>query len=138
MKGKVLENIVLAVGLLVIGSAVFLMFIDTDGKVAQRINLIFSIGFIFYIAYSYLLSRNLNSEIRDLETHVNNLKEEVSRKRETIAEKDTEIGRLQSALTEKEATLETQKSELAKTQKQLESVQQKLKALEKANANTAD
>ena len=93
MKGKTLENIVLALGLLVIASAVFLMYIDTDGVVAESVNLIFSIGFIIYIAYSYILSNNLNSEIRGLEINVQNLKEEVGRQKSTIATRDKTIAK---------------------------------------------
>lgn len=119
MRGKTLENIVLAVGLLVILAAIFLMFIDTKGVASRGINIIFSIGFIFYIGYSYILSQNLNTEIRELQKHVNNLKEEVVRKQEditrltqTVASQKTELDDLSNTLAQAESTIAVQNEKL--------------------------
>lgn len=126
MKGKTLENIVLGLGVLVIGAAVFLMYIDTGGLKASSVNFIFSIGFIIYIAYSYILSNNLNNEIRELEKHVHNLKEEVGRQKETIAKRDksisdlrVEIAELNKNLTETQAELSAKTEALLGAQKEI-------------------
>ncbi len=44
MGTKLIENIVLIIGLLVVGSAVFLMYFDDNGTAAKSINIVFSIG----------------------------------------------------------------------------------------------
>ena len=129
MKGKTLENIVLGLGILVIGAALFLMYVDTNGVAAKSINIIFSTGFIIYIAYSYILSNNLNNEIRGLEKHVQNLKEEVGRQKETIAKRDSSIANLHaevSNLTENMASIQT---ELTEKSEALEAANTALEAL---------
>ena len=133
MKGKLLENIVLAVGLLIIATASFLMFFDKTGEAAQRINLIFASGFIVYIIYSYLLSQNLNGEIYELKKHVSNLKEEVARLTKTVSDRDTtianqkqEINALTTDLKHTQAALETKENEIIKAHAEIASLHEKL------------
>jgi peptidoglycan hydrolase CwlO-like protein len=130
MKGKTLENIVLAVGLLVIGAALFLMYIDRDGVAARSINIIFSIGFIIYIAYSYILSNNLNGEISALTKHVNNLKEEVGRQKATIAKRDAHIAEQQTQITTLNQAHESLKIELENKEQALEKAYKHIAELE--------
>ena len=132
MKGKLLENIVLAVGLLIIATASFLMFFDETGQAAQRINLIFASGFIVYIIYSYLLSQNLNGEIYNLKKHVANLKEEVARLTQTVANRDAtitrkkqEISTLSEDLARTQSALETKENELLKAKAEIASLKEK-------------
>lgn len=124
MKGKLLENIVLGVGLLVIALATFLMFADKDGSAAGSINIIFATGFIIYIAYSYLLSKNLNEEIYQQKKQITNLKDEINRLKQNLAQR--------------EATINAQTTEISGLQTDLktnEEAREKLaEALKKANS----
>ncbi len=138
MKGKTLENIVLALGLLVIASAVFLMYIDTNGIAAQSVNLIFSIGFIIYIAYSYILSNNLNSEIRGLEVNVQNLKEEVIRQEGIVATRDKTVAKQKHELKDLTEKVASTEAELNAKTSLLEEANARILALQKEAEKEAE
>jgi len=131
MKGKTLENIVLGLGVLVIGAAIFLMYIDSSGIAAKKVNFIFSAGFIIYIAYSYILSNNLNGEISALGKHVNNLKEEVGRQKATIANRDQSITQLNVDVNDLTAKLTETQTELASKTEALDLATAELTELKK-------
>jgi len=130
MKGKLLENLTLAVGVITILAAVFLMYIDTEMVAAPKINLLFSIGFIFYIAYSFILSRNLNEEISGLEKHVSNLKEEVSRLNSTIGEKNNQISAQQNEIGTLKVAVDKAEKQKATVSKELKEAQKRVAELE--------
>ncbi len=108
MKKKGLETLVLVIGLMVIGSAVFFIFITDDrtGSTIYITNLIISVGFLIYVIYSILSGNNLNREIRLLNKHVESLKEEIGKQKKQIAERDATISQRNTELSEKSAELE--------------------------------
>ncbi len=130
MKGKKLEILVLVVAFLILATAMFFMFVggtENDIKAISMVNRLFSVGFLVYIAYSYLLSNNLNKEIAELEKNVDNLKNEVARKRtkiedltKTIAEKDSEITTLTNGKSTLEKEVESLKNQLTKAKAEVE------------------
>ncbi len=130
MKGKVLENIVLGLGLLVIGAAVFLMYVDTEGVAARSVNIIFSLGFIIYILYSFILSQNLNKEINGLNKIVHNLKEEVGRLTATVAKRDATILEKNQNITTLTQDLEQANAALSKSSEELKKAVLKISELE--------
>lgn len=133
MGTKLIENIVLVVGLLIVGAAVFLMFFDEKGQVAQSVNIIFSIGFVIYIMYSYMLSRNLNREITDLNVNISNLKEEVARLENTVKNRDEKIKGLKADLKSVEAKLDDAQNTISSKEKELATAQKRIAELETNN-----
>ena len=90
MKGKKLEMLVLVVAFIILVGALYLMYIGTvenDIEAMSLVNRLFSLGFLVYIAYSYILSTNLNKEIMSLESHVDNLKQEVEEREKQLPNK---------------------------------------------------
>jgi len=124
MKGKKLEILVLVVAFVILATAMFFMFVggtENDIKAISMVNRLFSVGFLVYIAYSYLLSNNLNKDIAELEKNVDNLKNEVARKRtkiedltKTVAEKDTELNKLSVEKSTLEKDVDSLKKQLTK------------------------
>ena len=124
MKGKKLEILVLVVAFVILATAMFFMFVggtENDIKAISMVNRLFSVGFLVYIAYSYLLSNNLNKEITELEKNINNLKDEVSRMRKkndelttSISQKDSEISTLSSEKSTLEKDVDSLKKQLTK------------------------
>lgn len=133
MGTKLIENIVLVVGLLIVGAAVFLMFFDEKGQVAQSVNIIFSVGFIVYIIYSHMLSRNLNREISDLNVNISNLKEEVVRLESTVKKRDEKIKGLKADLKSLEAKLDDAQNTISDKEKELAAAQKRIAELETDN-----
>ena len=132
MKTKNIETLVLAIGLVVIGLAIFMMFSQSDELQMNRwANLIFAVGFLCYILYSILSTNNLNQEIRQLNNHISSLKDEIKRQNATIAEKDGKITQLQSEnkklneeiqqLTKENRSLQKELSELSNSSQTSES-----------------
>ena len=130
MGTKLIENIVLVIGLLVVGAAVFLMFFDEKGQAAQSINIIFSVGFIIYILHSHMLSRNLNREITELTLNVSNLKEEIGRLEGTLKKRDEKIKGLKSDVKDLESKLDDAQNDLASKETELASAAKKIAQLE--------
>ena len=124
MKGKKLEILVLVVAFVILATAMFFMFVggtENDIKAISMVNRLFSVGFLVYIAYSYLLSNNLNKDIAELEKNVDNLKNEVARKRtkiedltKAVAEKDTELNKLSVEKSTLEKDVDSLKKQLTK------------------------
>lgn len=137
MKGKTLENLVLGAGVVVIGTASFLMFYDKSGIAAKSVNLIFSTGFIIYIIYSYILSQNLNGEIYELKKHVNNLKEEVQRLNQTLGERNQTIASQKTELALQTKSIANLQAEVAEKSAALTAALTELETL-KAQANSEE
>ena len=129
MKGKLLENIVLTVGLLVVGAAVFLMFFAQTPELAKSVNMIFATGFIIYIIYNHIMARNLNGEIYELQKHVDNLKDEVGRLQETIKNRDATIADQKRTIASVEQSLEDERKKLAAAEKNLKKAKDEIKSL---------
>ena len=137
MKGKKLEILVFVVAFIILATAMFFMFIggtDNDIKAISMVNRLFSVGFLVYIAYSYLLSNNLNKEIVELEKNVDNLKSEVARKRKkiegltaTVAQKDTEISTLSSQKSTLEKDVDSLKKQLTKAKSEIKKLNDEAK-----------
>lgn len=129
MKGKKLEILVLVVAFAILATAMFFMFVggtENDIKAISIVNRLFSVGFLVYIAYSYLLSNNLNKEIADLEKNVDNLKNEVARKRKkiedltkTVSERDSEISTLSNDKSTLEKDVDSLKKQLTKAKSEI-------------------
>lgn len=138
MKGKQLEILVLVVAFGILATAMFFMFVggtENDIKAISLVNRLFSVGFLVYIAYSYLLSNNLNKEILGLEKNVNNLKEEVARKRKkidglesTVKEKDSEITGLNGEKATLKKDVDSLKKQLTKAKTEIETLTAELQA----------
>lgn len=138
MRGKRLEMIVLAVAFGLLLTAGYFMFLYTgSGEAVKKIvlvNRIFSLGFIVYIAYSYILSSNLNNVIRELNKNIGNLKDEVARQKKTIKDKEEIItekeGEIKVLNEEKEGLV----SEAKKLKSQLTKAKNELKKLKEETA----
>ena len=134
MKGKKLEILVLVVAFAILATAMFFMFVggtENDIKAISMVNRLFSVGFLVYIAYSYLLSNNLNTEISELEKNVDNLKSEVARKRKkiedlttTVSEKEGEISTLVSDKTTLEKDVDSLKKQLSKAKSEIKKLEE--------------
>ena len=125
MKGKKLEIVVLIVAFLILSGALFLMFYGRGGTTADEmrtvvlVNRLFSLGFLVYIGYSYLLSTNLNNEIADLNKHVGNLKQEAGRLNKKIDQQNKEISGQKSEISTLESEIKSVKSDKETLIKQL-------------------
>lgn len=124
MKRSSIETIVLVVGVIIIGIALFFMFGDSSdpSKSIFITNLIFSFGFLVYIVYSIMSANSLNKEIRALNKHVEGLKHEIAKYKKQVADKDAEIQDLNQSLTEKEEALNLQIEKVNTLEKQLADV----------------
>ncbi len=130
MKGKLLENIVLAIGLLVIGAAVFLMFFAETPEIAKSVNIIFATGFIIYIMYNHIMARNLNGEIYDLKKHVSNLKEEIGRLESTLQKRNQTIGEQKETINSQQLQLEEAAQRISEAETKLKDTLAKVAELE--------
>ncbi|MEQ9261948.1 MAG: hypothetical protein RLP14_02185 [Owenweeksia sp.] len=130
MKRSNLETIVLFLGIVIIGIALFMMFIqNTTPQSIFITNLIFSVGFLIYILYSMMTTNSLNREIRKLNVHIKSLKEELSKKEALILEKDGRINSLQNNLAQLQ-------QELSKSQGQITNLQNKIQELQSAKPDS--
>ena len=138
MKGKKLEILVLVVAFVILATAMFFMFVggtENDIKAISMVNRLFSVVFLAYIAYSYLLSNNLNKENTELEKNVNNLKDEVSRMRKkndelttSISQKDSEISTLSSEKSTLEKDVDSLKKQLSKAKAEVKKLTAEVEA----------
>jgi septal ring factor EnvC (AmiA/AmiB activator) len=131
MKGKLLENIVLTTGLLVVGAALFLIFFAKTPELTKSINIIFATGFIIYIMYNHIMARNLNGEIYALQKHVDNLKDEIGRLENTLKQRDKTIAEQNSTIASQKQDLADTRKKLADTEKQLADARAEVKRLSK-------
>jgi len=138
MKGKKLEILVLVIAFVILATAMFFMFVggtENDIKAMSMVNRLFSVGFLVYIAYSYLLSNNLNKEITELEKNINNLKDEVSRMRKkndelttSISQKDSEISTLSGEKSTLEKDVDSLKKQLSKAKAEVKKLTAEVEA----------
>ena len=138
MKGKKLEILVLVIAFVILATAMFFMFVggtENDIKAISMVNRLFSVGFLVYIAYSYLLSNNLNKEITELEKNINNLKDEVSRMRKkndelttSISQKDSEISTLSGEKSTLEKDVDSLKKQLSKAKAEVKKLTAEVEA----------
>jgi len=100
--------IVLTIGVLVIAGGVYLLFISSDNASPFMANIVFSIGFLFYVIYTAMTTSSLQNTIREQEVVIGNLKEEVKRKTTENNGLSADIAKLkndlQSAISKLEAT----------------------------------
>lgn len=130
MNRKNLETLVLVLGLLVIGAAVFFIFIrqQTPSSIFVT-NLIISLGFLIYVIYSILATNNLNREIRGLTKQVAALKEDIAKKNKLLEERAARISALEQDVAEKDATIETANTKVAELQENVAALQQQVQNL---------
>jgi len=141
MKGKKLEMLVLVVAFIILVAALYLMYIgavENNIKAMSLVNRLFSLGFLVYIAYSYLLSTNLNKEIVSLESHVDNLKQEVARNRKTIDKQGKDIKSKEIEITGLNSTNQKLEADVNATKKQLATAEAKLKKALEDNKPAGD
>ena len=124
MNRKNLETLVLVLGLLVIGAAVFFIFIrqQTPSSIFVT-NLIISLGFLIYVIYSIMATNNLNREIRGLSKQVAALKDDIAKKNAELEERATRISTLESVVAERDTTIESANSQIAELQKSVAALQ---------------
>ncbi len=123
MKRSNLETIVLVLGIIIIGVALFMMFIrNTTPQSIFITNLIFSVGFLIYILYSMMTTNSLNREIRKRENHIKSLKEEISSKNAQIREKDERISSLQNDVSELQKQLGDAQQQITELQNTVEAL----------------
>lgn len=112
-----METLVLVVGTLVVAAALLMYFVFGDKpQRAVYSNIIFALGFLFYIAYNTITTSGLQKEIKDLRSQIDNLKQELERKRIELA--DTQQ-KLQSC----ESDLASKTNEAAQFEQDLQSLQ---------------
>lgn len=122
MKRSTIETIVLIVGVIVIGTALFFMFgrdAEDPSKSLFITNLTFSFGFLIYIVYSIMASNSLNREIRGLNKHIEGLKTEISKHKKTISQKEGDIKGLQNELSEKQDVITSQTERIETLEKKV-------------------
>lgn len=130
MNRKNLETLVLVIGLLVIGAAVFFIFIRQQTPDSIYItNLIISLGFLIYVIYSILATNNLNREIRGLSKQVAALKADIAKKNSELEERAARISTLESVVAERDTTIESANSQIAELQESVAALQQQVQNL---------
>lgn len=124
MSRKNLETIVLILGLVVLGAAVFFIFIrqQTMGSIFVT-NLIISFGFLIYVVYSIMATNNLNREVRQRDNHISSLKEEITKKGKLLDERQARISALEKDVAEKDEALESSRTAVADLEQQLKAHQ---------------
>lgn len=112
-----METLVLIVGTLVVAAALLMYFVFGDKpQRAVYSNIIFALGFLFYIAYNTISTSGLQKEIKDLRSQIDNLKQELERTRIELA--DTQ-GKLKSS----EAQVAAKTNEAKLLEQDLQSLQ---------------
>lgn len=112
-----METLVLIVGTLVVAAALLMYFVFGDKpQRAVYSNIIFALGFLFYIAYNTISTSGLQKEIKDLRSQIDNLKQELERTRIELA--DT-----QEKLKSSEAQVAAKTNEAKQLEQDLQSLQ---------------
>ncbi|MCT4622524.1 MAG: hypothetical protein N4A46_02790 [Schleiferiaceae bacterium] len=135
MKGKKLEILVLVVAFLILAAAMYMMYVGTvenNIEAMSLVNRLFSVGFLVYIAYSYILSNNLNKEIVELEKNIDNLKNEVARKRKKLKAAEKEVTEKTAEIEKLTADNAGLSKDLANAKKQVTKLKGDLKKLQEA------
>ncbi len=130
MNRKNLETLVLVLGLLVIGAAVFFIFIrqQTPSSIFVT-NLIISLGFLIYVIYSILATNNLNREIRGLTKQVAALKADITKKNSELEQRAARISTLESEVAERNTTIESANAQIVELQENVTTLQQQVQNL---------
>ncbi len=130
MSRKNLETLVLVLGLIVIGAAVFFIFIRQQTPDSIYVtNLIISLGFLIYVIYSIMATNNLNKEIRQLNKQVAALKADIAKKNTALNERATRIKVLEEDVAEKDATIESSNTKVKELQQQVEGLKEQVQNL---------
>jgi len=136
MKRKTLETTVLALGLVIIGIALFLMFaVDKTYKSLFITNITFAVGFLIYIIYTIMSTNSLNLEIRGLQNHVSTLKDTIKKKDQEISEKDSRIDDLEGVNKDLAAKNDELQDELKNEQARAEKLSKENKELRTSQQN---
>ena len=124
MSRKNLETIVLILGLIVLGAAVFFIFIrqQTMGSIFVT-NLIISLGFLIYVVYSIMATNSLNREIRQRDNHIASLKEEIAKKGKLLDERQARITALEKDVAERDEALESSRAAVVDLEQQIKDLQ---------------
>lgn len=121
MKKNKLEMLVLVLGLLVIGTAVFFIFIRPKTEESIFVtNLIISFGFLIYVLYTIMSTGNLNREIRHLNRHVESLKTEIAKKEQLLQERKARIDLLEKDVEEKDQLIKAAEEKIAHLEQRIE------------------
>jgi peptidoglycan hydrolase CwlO-like protein len=114
MSRKNLETLVLVLGLVVIGVAVFFIFIRQQTASSIFItNLIISLGFLIYVVYSIMATNNLNREIRALTKQVAALKADIGKKNTELETRASRISALEQEVASKDLELENARTQIS-------------------------
>lgn len=131
MKKSSIETIVLILGIGIIGFALFMYLVDNNPETAFYTNMVFAFGFLIYIVYSMMVTKNLNNEIRGLNNHVNSLKE-------TVLEKNKAIEDLEGKVRELNQQNSSLNKSLSESQETIGSLKSKIKELEDLQASSEE
>jgi peptidoglycan hydrolase CwlO-like protein len=127
MDKKKMETLVLIVGVLVVGAALTVYFLFGDNPQKAVIsNIIFAIGFLFYIAYNTITTSGLQKEIKDLKSNIEGLKSELENRRVEIGELQKNLQEKENALNSKTQEAEQLESDLRALQKEFDTLKSKL------------
>lgn len=129
MKKSSLETIVLILGIGIIGFALFMYLVDNNPETAFYTNMVFAFGFLIYIVYSMMVTKNLNNEIRGLNKHVKSLKE-------TVQEKNKAIEGLEAKVSELSQQNSNLNKSLNESQETISTLQSKIKDFEDLQASS--
>ena len=124
MEKSTLEMLVLGIGVLVILAGVYLLFISSDKSSPFMANIVFSVGFLFYVIYTAMTTSSLQNNIREKEAIISNLQDEVKRKTVEVESLNSEVSQLNS-------DLKSRNNELEAANKNIDDLSQSVKALEK-------
>ncbi len=130
MNRKNLETLVLVLGLIVIGAAVFFIFIrqQTPSSIFVT-NLIISLGFLIYVIYSILATNNLNREIRGLSKQVDALKGDIAKKNAELEARSTRISNLENDVAQRDTTIEGSNAKITELQEEIATLQKQVQNL---------
>jgi septal ring factor EnvC (AmiA/AmiB activator) len=121
MNRKQLETVVLIVGVLVIAIALFLIFAGKENPAnVYYTNIVFAVGFLFYIAYSTMTTSGLQKDIKALNGQIESLKGELSKSREDLKQCQSERDELEADNNKLKADKEALESSLSQIEQELE------------------
>ncbi len=114
-----METLVLVVGTLVVAAALVMYFVFGDKpQRAVYSNIIFALGFLFYIAYNTITTSGLQKEIKELKGQVDTLKIELDKKRKELADLQKSYQDSQDQLMAKTQEAEKLEADLRALQKE--------------------
>lgn len=121
-----METLVLVVGTLVVAAALVMYFVFGDKpQRAVYSNIIFALGFLFYIAYNTITTSGLQKEIKELKGQVDTLKIELDKKRKELAD-------LQKSYQDSQDQLKVKTKEAEKLETDLRALQKEYDELKAA------